>query len=203
MRAHFGLPSVEAEDKEGKPPISVKFEIPYFTTSGIQVRGPQRGRGDWVSASAGHTQWTRHDQRERAAAQPAAQPAAGTGGSAPRAQPHQGEACTPPAGSPQKEHGQLRVTERLGGLLSRRQLPGAQPGSGPPAPRAPTLTSASWGPCCPPHGLPASGRRVGARGEGHAYTQLWSRVPGALPEDHREEWLPGAALGPLHHPEWR
>lgn len=39
MRAHFGLPSVEAEDKEGKPPISVKFEIPYFTTSGIQV-GP-------------------------------------------------------------------------------------------------------------------------------------------------------------------
>ena len=38
MRAHFGLPSVEAEDKEGKPPISVKFEIPYFTTSGIQVK---------------------------------------------------------------------------------------------------------------------------------------------------------------------
>lgn len=40
MRAHFGLPSVEAEDKEGKPPISVKFEIPYFTTSGIQVLFP-------------------------------------------------------------------------------------------------------------------------------------------------------------------
>ncbi|XP_035280127.1 AP-1 complex subunit mu-1-like isoform X2 [Anguilla rostrata] len=38
MRAHFGLPSVEAENKEGKPPVSVKFEIPYFTTSGIQVR---------------------------------------------------------------------------------------------------------------------------------------------------------------------
>ena len=37
MRAHFGLPSVESEDIEGKPPISVKFEIPYFTTSGIQV----------------------------------------------------------------------------------------------------------------------------------------------------------------------
>ena len=37
MRAHFGLPSVEAEDMEGKPPIKVKFEIPYFTTSGIQV----------------------------------------------------------------------------------------------------------------------------------------------------------------------
>lgn len=37
MRAHFGLPSVECEDTEGKPPIQVKFEIPYFTTSGIQV----------------------------------------------------------------------------------------------------------------------------------------------------------------------
>jgi len=37
MRAHFGLPSVEGEDSEGKPPIQVKFEIPYFTTSGIQV----------------------------------------------------------------------------------------------------------------------------------------------------------------------
>lgn len=50
MRAHFGLPSVEAEDKEGKPPISVKFEIPYFTTSGIQVR-PSRGLGwGWLSA---------------------------------------------------------------------------------------------------------------------------------------------------------
>lgn len=38
MRAHFGLPSVTAEDTEGKPPIQVKFEIPYFTTSGIQVQ---------------------------------------------------------------------------------------------------------------------------------------------------------------------
>jgi len=38
MRAHFGLPSVEAETNEGRPPISVKFEIPYFTVSGIQVR---------------------------------------------------------------------------------------------------------------------------------------------------------------------
>ncbi|XP_065176762.1 AP-1 complex subunit mu-1 [Sycon ciliatum] len=38
LRAHFGLPSVDSEDSEGKPPISVKFEIPYFTTSGIQVR---------------------------------------------------------------------------------------------------------------------------------------------------------------------
>ncbi|XP_048473771.1 AP-1 complex subunit mu-1 [Rhincodon typus] len=38
MRAHFGLPSVESESTEGKPPISVKFEIPYFTVSGVQVR---------------------------------------------------------------------------------------------------------------------------------------------------------------------
>ncbi|KAJ3057351.1 AP-1 complex subunit mu-1 [Rhizophlyctis rosea] len=38
MRAHFGLPSVKNEDPDKRPPISVKFEIPYFTTSGIQVR---------------------------------------------------------------------------------------------------------------------------------------------------------------------
>ena len=53
MRAHFGLPSVSAADvndpndkKRGgqsgenswKAPIGVKFEIPYFTVSGIQVR---------------------------------------------------------------------------------------------------------------------------------------------------------------------
>lgn len=37
MRAHFGLPSVENEEMESKPPITVKFEIPYFTVSGIQV----------------------------------------------------------------------------------------------------------------------------------------------------------------------
>ncbi|KAH8922856.1 hypothetical protein BT69DRAFT_1297614 [Atractiella rhizophila] len=38
MRAHFGLPSVNGEDLENRAPISVKFEIPYFTVSGIQVR---------------------------------------------------------------------------------------------------------------------------------------------------------------------
>uniref|UniRef100_A0A914H6Q2 MHD domain-containing protein n=1 Tax=Globodera rostochiensis TaxID=31243 RepID=A0A914H6Q2_GLORO len=38
MRAHFNLPSIEGEDNEGKVPMSVKFEIPYFTTSGLQVR---------------------------------------------------------------------------------------------------------------------------------------------------------------------
>ena len=37
MRAHFGLPSVVSEETEGKPPIQLKFEIPYFTVSGIQV----------------------------------------------------------------------------------------------------------------------------------------------------------------------
>ncbi|KAL7751793.1 AP-1 adaptor complex mu subunit Apm1 [Sorochytrium milnesiophthora] len=38
MRAHFGLPTVKNEDPNKKPPISVKFEVPYFTISGIQVR---------------------------------------------------------------------------------------------------------------------------------------------------------------------
>lgn len=37
MRAHFGLPSVTSEDAEGRPPIHVHFEIPYFTVSGVQV----------------------------------------------------------------------------------------------------------------------------------------------------------------------
>ncbi|EDO45156.1 predicted protein [Nematostella vectensis] len=38
MRAHFNLPSVDSEETEGRPPIKLKFEIPYFTVSGIQVR---------------------------------------------------------------------------------------------------------------------------------------------------------------------
>jgi AP-1 complex subunit mu len=48
MRAHFGLPSISRADvdvdarRKGdnswKAPIRVKFEIPYFTVSGIQVR---------------------------------------------------------------------------------------------------------------------------------------------------------------------
>lgn len=40
LRAKFGLPSVAAEEDtaERRPPIRVKFEIPYFTVSGIQVR---------------------------------------------------------------------------------------------------------------------------------------------------------------------
>lgn len=38
MRAQLSLPSVAAEEEETKPPIQVKFEIPYFTVSGIQVR---------------------------------------------------------------------------------------------------------------------------------------------------------------------
>jgi len=39
MRAHFGLPSIVPEiPEEKRQPISVKFEIPYFTVSGIQVR---------------------------------------------------------------------------------------------------------------------------------------------------------------------
>ena len=44
MRAHFGLPSVASEGSAGeaqawrKKSVNVKFEIPYFTVSGIQVR---------------------------------------------------------------------------------------------------------------------------------------------------------------------
>ena len=57
MRAHFGLPSVKSgvlnptnsyqdltdihfleQDMDKRAPITVKFEIPYFTVSGIQVR---------------------------------------------------------------------------------------------------------------------------------------------------------------------
>ena len=37
MRAHFQLPSITSEEIEGKAPIQVKFEIPYYTTSGLQV----------------------------------------------------------------------------------------------------------------------------------------------------------------------
>jgi len=38
-RAEFSLPSITAEEgaQEKKAPIRVKFEIPYFTVSGIQV----------------------------------------------------------------------------------------------------------------------------------------------------------------------
>ena len=41
MRAHFGLPSVRGEQDQAykRAPITVKFEIPYFTVSGIQVSG--------------------------------------------------------------------------------------------------------------------------------------------------------------------
>ena len=39
LRASFTLPSISAaEEAEKKAPISVKFEIPYFAVSGIQVR---------------------------------------------------------------------------------------------------------------------------------------------------------------------
>merc|ERR1719502_273794 len=40
MTANFGLPSVGSDSREeyAKKPISVKFEIPYFTVSGVTVR---------------------------------------------------------------------------------------------------------------------------------------------------------------------
>lgn len=47
MRAHFGLPSVEKEEDEGRPPIAVRFEIPYFTVSGIQVTNGDGGGCGW------------------------------------------------------------------------------------------------------------------------------------------------------------
>lgn len=39
LRAEFRLPSITSEEAtpERKAPIRVKFEIPYFTVSGIQV----------------------------------------------------------------------------------------------------------------------------------------------------------------------
>eukprot|EP00747_Dinoflagellata_sp_TGD_P102012 gnl/TRDRNA2_/TRDRNA2_168523_c0_seq4.p1 gnl/TRDRNA2_/TRDRNA2_168523_c0~~gnl/TRDRNA2_/TRDRNA2_168523_c0_seq4.p1 ORF type:complete len:452 (+),score=90.68 gnl/TRDRNA2_/TRDRNA2_168523_c0_seq4:72-1358(+) len=40
MTANFGLPSISADNREAymKTPIAVKFEIPYFTVSGVTVR---------------------------------------------------------------------------------------------------------------------------------------------------------------------
>lgn len=40
MRAQFGFPSIQDEQREKytQIPIQIKFEIPYFTVSGIQVR---------------------------------------------------------------------------------------------------------------------------------------------------------------------
>ena len=38
MRAHFGLPSISAEDTGRGRRRRGQFEIPYFTVSGIQVR---------------------------------------------------------------------------------------------------------------------------------------------------------------------
>ncbi|PVU92731.1 hypothetical protein BB561_003659 [Smittium simulii] len=38
LRAHFGFPSIRDDLPTKRLPISVKFDIPYFTTSGIQVR---------------------------------------------------------------------------------------------------------------------------------------------------------------------
>ncbi|CAB1323899.1 unnamed protein product [Coregonus sp. 'balchen'] len=45
MRAHFGLPSVESTELEGRRPITVNFEIPYFTVSGIQIINSGQTKG--------------------------------------------------------------------------------------------------------------------------------------------------------------
>lgn len=43
LRAEFSLPSITDEEAgpERKAPIRVKFEIPYFTVSGVQVCHPE------------------------------------------------------------------------------------------------------------------------------------------------------------------
>lgn len=38
LQAELGLPAVSGDEEQAKRPIQVKFSIPYFTTSGIQVR---------------------------------------------------------------------------------------------------------------------------------------------------------------------
>uniref|UniRef100_A0A4W3HRH9 AP-1 complex subunit mu-1 n=1 Tax=Callorhinchus milii TaxID=7868 RepID=A0A4W3HRH9_CALMI len=38
MKAHLGLPSVQAEEPEGRPPIRVKFQIQYLASSGLQIK---------------------------------------------------------------------------------------------------------------------------------------------------------------------
>lgn len=38
LQAELGLPAVSGDENQAKRPIQVKFSIPYFTTSGIQVR---------------------------------------------------------------------------------------------------------------------------------------------------------------------
>lgn len=38
LKAQYKIPTIRSEEQEKKRPISVKFDIPYFTTSGIQVR---------------------------------------------------------------------------------------------------------------------------------------------------------------------
>jgi len=39
LRATFGLPSISADEQVvNKAPITLSFEIPYFTVSGLQVR---------------------------------------------------------------------------------------------------------------------------------------------------------------------
>lgn len=38
LLASFKLPSVVSEEEDSWPPVTVRFEIPYYTASGIQVR---------------------------------------------------------------------------------------------------------------------------------------------------------------------
>ncbi|KAI8865979.1 Hiv-1 Nef in complex with Mhc-I cytoplasmic domain and Mu1 adaptin subunit of Ap1 Adaptor [Ramicandelaber brevisporus] len=38
LRAHFGRPTIKADEQEQKKPVNIKFEIPYFSATGIQIR---------------------------------------------------------------------------------------------------------------------------------------------------------------------
>lgn len=57
LRAEFRLPSITSEEAvpERKAPIRVKFEIPYFTVSGIQVRYKHHYFLNWAHAVIGST----------------------------------------------------------------------------------------------------------------------------------------------------
>ena len=38
LLSHLSTSPLPSEETEGRPPITIKFEIPYFTMSGVQVR---------------------------------------------------------------------------------------------------------------------------------------------------------------------
>lgn len=210
MRAHFGLPSVEKEEEEGRPPIGVKFEIPYFTVSGIQVREAGRvallldfcGFSSLPSRLSGHCcslAWVSSLSTDYFV--PPSSPLAHSLGSLshPQAVHHSLGLCHPvlpklPCPFPYT-------------MLSLSHCPG--PPSLPPLPLPmphlcpkprhiiiPSLchlilpNCVTYIPLAPASPLP------------QALATSFPSLPGPIHEDYREKWLSGPALGPLHHPEW-